>query len=496
MKAFISRSRSSSNATSQLRRAFTTTSNKARVQFTSAAKSNKKLSIISAAALTTGSLIYLSSLNTPILNEAKIKKMQRIVILEDDEDDEEEEEDDDEDEHERFERQRQLNIQNKPHLSQVFSLSDFEAIAKAVLPKGAWGYYSTGSDDEVSLRENHYAYGRVFFRPRCLVDVDSVSIEHEMMGANFAAPFYITAFAGSPMAHPDAERNLQQAAGKENISHMIPFQLSYSADEYHNSLLPGQQNFQQLHFYTQEQFDKAGEFFKNLETSRPNVKAVFINVDLATIGNREKDSKIRAALDPASNDELAVFTTSDAKYFTMTWKHFEELKKLTNLPIVLKGVLNRYDVLKAAELGFAGAVISNHGGRQLDFAMPPLEILIESKKLLKEKNLDANFDIFVDGGIRRGSDIIKALCLGAAGVGLGRPFLYAMSGYGEPGVQKAIQILKSEMVRDMKLLGVTSISELNEDMVDATSLKYKGIQSSDMLYNYNYTEMPPPKFKS
>ena len=128
--------------------------------------------------------------------------------------------------------------------------------------------------------------------------------------------------------------------------------------------------------------------------------------------------------------------------------------------------------------------------------MPPIEVLAQSKKLLKEKNLDKGFELFIDGGVRRGSDIIKAICLGASGVGLGRPFLYAMSGYGEEGVERAIKILKTEMLRDMKLLGVNSISELNEDMVDISSLQFKGLNSDDRLYNVNYSEMPKVPFST
>ncbi|KAG7830443.1 hypothetical protein KL920_002081 [Ogataea angusta] len=420
----------------------------------------------------------------PMFNDSRKKK--RIIFLDDDEDDEDEED--------RKERERQEAIANKPSLSTVYSLTDFESIAKRVLPEGIWGYYSTGSDDEISLRENHYAFGRIFFRPQCLIDVSSCSLDTEMLGTKLSAPFYITAFAGSPSAHPVAERGLRNAAGLENIIHLIPFQLSFPVEEYQAGLKPGQQNFYQLHFYNKKQFDEAPEFFKKLE-SMPNIKAVFINVDLNALGNREKDSKIRARIDSGTTEALEVYAHSDVKYFNLTWDHVKQIQQMTKLPIVLKGVLNKNDVLKAAEAGLAGALISNHGGRQLDFAMPPIEILAESKQLLKEKGLDKNFELFIDGGVRRGSDIIKALCLGASGVGLGRPFLYSLASYGEEGVQRAIQILKTEMIRDMKLLGVSSISELNEDMVDITSLKYKGLQTRDHLYDQNYTPMPDPPFR-
>lgn len=435
-----------------------------------------------------------------VKNDTKRKSNRRIIVIEDDVDDEDEEDEDEEEtseeREERLEKERQDRIKNKPPLSQIFNISDFEFVAKQVLPLGTWGYYSTGSDDEFSLRENHYAFGRIFFRPKCLVDVTKASTESgEIFGATFDAPFYCTAFAGSPMAHPDAEKNLILAAGNEKIPYLVPIQCSYPLDTFMSFAKPGQENFHQVHFYTEEQLENAPEYFKNIEDNYPNIKAFFINVDLPCLGNREKDSKIRAALDPSVNDGLSLFAAPTIKYLNLTWKDMEKLKNSTKIPIVLKGVLRKEDVLKAAELGLGGCLLSNHGGRQLDFAMPPIEILAQSRKLLRENGIkDEDFKMFIDGGIRRGSDIIKALCLGADAVGLGRPFLYAMASYGQPGVERAMQLLKEEMLRDMKLLGVNSVKELNEDMVDIESLKFKGISSSDILYNSNYTNMPPPPF--
>ncbi|GMG20375.1 unnamed protein product [Ambrosiozyma monospora] len=459
-------------------------------------KSDKKFH---AAGVTIATGLALFTTHQTLLNDSNKKKKHRIIIIDDDEDDEEEDDDDDVDdeyEAEKREEKRKEAIANKPPLTSILSINDFEAVAKAVLPLGTWGYYSTGSDDEFSLRENHYAYGRIFFRPKCLVDVSDVSLETTLFGCKFDAPFYITAFAGSPMAHSDAELNLIRGAYKEGIPHMIPYQVSFPLDNFMKEAGEGQENFYQVHFYTEKQLAEAPQFFKGIETKYKNVKAIFINVDLPAIGNREKDQKVRALLDPDAGDALAIFASSTVEYKVITWDDIIRIKNSTNLPIALKGVLRKEDVLKAAEIGLSGCIISNHGGRQLDFAMPPVEILAQSKKLLKEKHMDKDFHIFVDGGIRRGSDIIKALCLGAAGVGLGRPFLYAMAGYGQPGVERAAKILKAEMVRDMKLLGVKSIDELNEDLVDIESLKYKGIQTTDSLYGLNYTEMLAPKFKN
>lgn len=442
------------------------------------------------------SLLVTGVLSSTVYNESKRKR--KIIVIEDEDDEEDEDEETEEEREDRLEAERLQRLKNKPDLSQIFNISDFEYVAKQILPYGVWGYYSTGSDDEFSLRENHYAFGRIFFRPKCLIDVQNVNIKSkDIFGVVFDAPFYCTAFAGAPMAHEDAEKNALRACGNKEIPYLIPIQLSFPFDEFMKGAKPNQKNFQQLHFYTQEQVDNAPNFMKNLEDNYPNIKAVFINVDLPCIGNREKDSKIRASLDPTVTDELNVFASSTGEYKNITWDDIDRINKSTSLPIVLKGVLRKEDVLKAAQIGLGGVLLSNHGGRQMDFAMPPIEILAQSKKLLNENGFGdkKDFHLFIDGGIRRGSDIIKALCLGASAVGLGRPFLYSMAAYGQPGVERAMDILKEEIVRDMKFLGVNSVDELNEDLVDIESLKYKGISTSDHLYNYNYTEMPPPPFK-
>lgn len=446
----------------------------------------------SALAMSLGATAVLSA---TVHNDSKRKR--KIIVIED-EDEEDEDEESDEDREERLEAERLERLKNKPELSQIFNISDFEYVAKQILPYGVWGYYSTGSDDEFSLRENHYAFGRIFFRPKCLVDVHEVSTKSkDIFGIEFDAPFYCTAFAGSPMCHEDAEKNALRACGNKDVPYLIPIQLSFPFDEFMKEAKPNHQNFQQIHFYTQEQLENAPAFMKNLEDNYPDIKAVFVNVDLPCIGNREKDSKIRASLDPTVGNDLNVFASSTIEYKSITWDDIDRINKSTSLPIVLKGVLRKEDVLKAAQIGLGGVLLSNHGGRQMDFAMPPIEILAQSKKLLNENGLGdkKDFHLFIDGGIRRGSDIIKALCLGASAVGLGRPFLYAMASYGQPGIERAMDILKEEIVRDMKFLGVTSVDQLNEDLVDIESLKYKGISTSDHLYNYNYTAMPPPPFK-
>lgn len=385
-------------------------------------------------------------------------------------------------------------IARKPSLSHMFNISDFEHVAKQILPKTTYTYFATGSSDEFSLRENHYAYSRVFFRPRVLQDVGEVDTSSTLLGNEVSVPIYITAFAGSLLAHSLGEFNLMNAAYKEGIIQMVPKILSFSQKEFFNQVPEDQRQWYQLHFDNQEELENMAMYARQLN-SLPNIKGIFINVDLADLGNREKDSKIRAEDEISASSLKSCVDNGNVHYpKKLLWSDILRFKSMTDLPIALKGVQRGEDVVMAAENGISGVILSNHGGRQLDFSRPPLEVLVETKRMLKEKGLENQIEIYIDGGIRRGSDIIKALCLGAKGVGLGRPFLYAMSGYGEEGVTRVIQILKHEMKNNMKLLGVGRIEDLNEDLVDIESLKFRNPAINDRLYDSAYQELSSPKF--
>lgn len=179
----------------------------------------------------------------------------------------------------------------------------------------------------------------------------------------------------------------------------------------------------------------------------------------------------------------------------MSWKIIDRILATTDLPVGLKGVQRGEDVVIAAEKGIKAVVLSNHGGRQLDFSRPPLEVLAEARAMLKEKNLEDSIEIYIDGGVRRGSDIIKALCLGAKGVGLGRPFLYAMAGYGEEGVSKLVSILQLEIQNNMRLLGVRKIDDLNESFIDCKNLTLRNPKAGDSLYDEAYQPLIFQEFK-
>lgn len=202
---------------------------------------------------------------------------------------------------------------------------------------------------------------------------------------------------------------------------------------------------------------------------------------------------------------------------SLSWKDIPYFKSITKMPIVLKGVQRVEDVFMAVEYGVAGVVLSNHGGRQLDTAPSGIEVLAEVMPELRKRGLENKIEIYIDGGIRRATDIIKALCLGAKGVGIGRPFLYAMSAYGEKGVNRAMQLLRvcphvspshfwglrlihtspqDEFVMNMRLIGANKVEDLNPSMVDTRGLFTHTVSTAgDTLTVSAYDALVSPVFR-
>ncbi|EDO16188.1 hypothetical protein Kpol_1014p5 [Vanderwaltozyma polyspora DSM 70294] len=396
-----------------------------------------------------------------------------------------------------------------PSIGAISNLYDFEYLASHILSKQAWAYYSSAADDEVSLRENHSAYHRIFFKPKVLVDVSEIDLSTEFFGQKSDAPFYATAAALGKLGNPaEGEKDITRGVGQGStkVPQMVSTLASCSIDEVMGARVSENQPIW-FQLYVNSDRKITNDLVKHVEEL--GVKALFVTVDAPALGHREKDEKVKFSANQKESTNMLKEAKVDAdadgasralsKFIdpSLSWKDIIELKKLTKLPIIIKGVQRSEDVIKAAEIGCQGVVISNHGGRQLDFSRAPIEVLAESKPELEKRNLDKNFDIFIDGGVRRGTDILKALCLGAKGVGLGRPFIYANSCYGAAGVQRAVDILREELEMSMRLLGVTSVKDLNEDLLDLSALKYRSVsvphdELSQSVYKHlAFTEFRP-----
>ncbi|CAO3663499.1 unnamed protein product [Umbelopsis vinacea] len=356
--------------------------------------------------------------------------------------------------------------ENKPFLEEMLNAFDFEGVAKSVLKPDAWAYYSSGADDEITLRENHSAFHRLWLKPRVMVDVEKVDMSTTLLGTKSSMPLYITATALGKLGHPDGEKCLTWASGQEGIIQMIPTLSSCSFNELIEAKTENQTQWFQL--YVNKDRKITEKLVKHAEAS--GVKGLFITVDAPQLGRREKDMRQKySAEDPeqivvakakVSRSQGAARAISSFIDPSLNWKDIEWFRSITKMPILLKGIQTAEDAVLAARHGCQGIVLSNHGGRQLDFAPSAIEILPEVMDALKAEGLDKNFEVYVDGGIRRGTDIFKAIALGAKGVGIGRPALFAMSAYGTDGVARLIQLLKDELEMVMRLMGTPTIADI------------------------------------
>ncbi|PLB35991.1 L-lactate dehydrogenase (cytochrome) [Aspergillus candidus] len=400
------------------------------------------------------------------------------------------------------ETERQERMKLMPSLAACYNLLDFEEVARNVMKKTAWAYYSSGADDEITMRENHSAFHKIWFRPRVLVDVENVDYSTTMLGSKCSIPFYVTATALGKLGNPEGEVVLTRAAHDHNVVQMIPTLASCSFDDIVDAKRGDQVQWLQL--YVNRNRDITKRIIEHAEAR--GCKGLFITVDAPQLGRREKDMRSKfsdtgSSVQADSGDDVdrsqgAARAISSFIDPSLSWKDIAWFQSVTSMPIILKGVQRVEDVLLAVEHGVAGVVLSNHGGRQLDTARSGVEVLAEVMPALRERGWDSKIEVYIDGGVRRATDILKALCLGARGVGIGRPFLYAMSAYGQPGVDKAMQLLKDEMEMNMRLIGARSIAELNPSFLDTRGLTggHSAVVPSDTLSLRAYDPLQGPRF--
>ena len=353
------------------------------------------------------------------------------------------------------------------------------------------------------MRENHSAFHKIWFRPRVLVDVEKIDMSTTMLGAKVDIPFYVTATALGKLGNPEGEVVLTRGARKHNVVQMIPTLASCSFDEIVDAKRDDQTQWLQLYVNKDRAITK--RIVEHAE--KRGCKGLFITVDAPQLGRREKDMRSKFSdvgsniqntggenVDRSQGAARAISSFIDP---SLSWKDIPWFLSITRMPILLKGVQRVEDVIRAIESGVHGVVLSNHGGRQLDFARSGIEVLAEVMPVLKDRGWEKRIEIYIDGGVRRATDIIKALCLGAKGVGIGRPFLYAMSAYGLPGVDRAMQLLKDEMEMNMRLIGCSSIDQLNPTLVDTRGLHvHSTTVPSDTLGVSVYDPLISPQEKS
>ncbi|PVF94761.1 FMN-dependent alpha-hydroxy acid dehydrogenase [Serendipita vermifera] len=334
-------------------------------------------------------------------------------------------------------------------------------LAREMLSSTAWAYYSSSAENEASHKNNLSSFGRYWFRPRVMRAVGEVDLSTTILGIPTSLPIFVSPAALAGLGHPEGEVNITRAVGREQIIQGISSNASRSIEDIAAAKLADQPLFFQL--YLNKDREKSAEILRKVE--RLGFKAVMLTVDAPVLGKRERDIKNR----PPSEDKEDTGRTGVAaqmdSYFevNLEWRDITWIKSKTSLPVIIKGVQTVEDVELAIEHGAAGVLISNHGGRQLDYAPAPIDVLYELRQ--KRPDVFDKAEIYIDGGIRRGTDVLKALALGARAVGLGRPFLYANGTYGERGVTRLIRILEEELDTNMRLVGARKVSELTSEMV-------------------------------
>jgi L-lactate dehydrogenase (cytochrome) len=365
-------------------------------------------------------------------------------------------------------------------LGYILNTYDFARNARRRVSKEAWDYLVSAADDEVTYRENEQSFNNIWIRPRVLLDVSGlIDTSLNLLGRKSAAPIFISATAMGRLYHPDGEVELCRGAYKGKIIQMCPTLGSCSLEEVAKARKPGQGQWFQLYVNTDNVLNE--KIIKGAEAL--GFDALVVTVDVAVLGKRERDQRNKVS--DISNVPKAQGNVVDKSQGVsralssfvnpgLSWDAIRWFRTLTKLPIILKGIQTKEDALLAARSGIVrGIIVSNHGGRQVDFARPTVDCLEEvilALRTEKSIKINVNFDVYVDGGIRRGTDIFKCLALGAKAVGIGRPAMFALASHGSDGVQHLVNLMTEELRVCMMHTGCRSLNDINRSHIEIRSL--------------------------
>ncbi|MBV8953852.1 MAG: alpha-hydroxy-acid oxidizing protein [Solirubrobacterales bacterium] len=333
------------------------------------------------------------------------------------------------------------------HGPAVISVADLERIATDTLAEGALAYYAGGAGSELTLRENLAAWQRLRILPRVLVGAGERDPSIELLGRRRPHPLIVAPVAYQGLAHPDAElATARAAAATGTIMSLSTF--ANASIEAVAQAAPDAPRWFQLYVFRDRGFSR--ELVARAEAQ--GYEALVITADLPVVGVRERELRFPVEVAGAATPgDLSERIDPDLK-----WADVARIATDTALPVLVKGILSPADAALAAEHGARGVVVSNHGGRQLDTVVPAAEALAPVVQAAGE-----DLEVLVDGGIRRGTDVLKALALGARAVLVGRPVLWGLAAGGEQGVRQAIEILLGELDVALALSGAVRAQALN-----------------------------------
>lgn len=344
---------------------------------------------------------------------------------------------------------------------------DFMPLAKAKLDPIAWDYLEGGSEDEAALRDNREAFNRVILRPRALIDVSKIDLSVDLFGVKLSHPILLDPVGGKNCFHADGENVVAAAAARAKT-----MQISNGGI---GKLMQAGQG--PVHFQITTGGDlRSTQAMKSFvaRTKSQGAIGVCFTTDIMYVSHRERNihnkfernwceigipkRDAQGKLPPPRSPESA--GTYPERPSTPTWDSLKEFRQLCDLKIVLKGILTKEDTQRAVEAGVDGVVVSNHGARQLDHVGGTIEALPECVAGAAGK-----IPVLLDGGIRRGTDILKALALGAKAICIGRPYMYGLAAFGGPGVERVIELLRTELALDMGLAGVANLKQIDRSLV-------------------------------
>ena len=341
------------------------------------------------------------------------------------------------------------------------NVGDYERLAAERLEAGAHGYYAGGAGDELTLRDNVVAYQRWQLRPRVLVDVAECTTKTTVLGHELSMPLVIAPVAFQRVAHPDGEVGMARAAGAVGTAMCLS---TLATSTFAQVAETGAQRWFQLYVFSDRQV--TAELIARAREA--GFTALLVTVDTPVLARRERDQRTGFTIPP----EITVAAlghggVTPAEAFaqvspSVTWHDLERLVAESGLPVVVKGVLTAEDARLACDHGVAGVVVSNHGGRQLDGVSATIDALPEVVEAI-----DGRIEVLIDGGVRRGGDVVKALALGAGAVLAGRAPLWGLAVDGEAGARAVLELLRDEIRVALGLIGCTSPAAVTRDHVQA-----------------------------
>ncbi|KAI0009024.1 FMN-dependent dehydrogenase-domain-containing protein [Xylariaceae sp. FL0662B] len=381
---------------------------------------------------------------------------------------------------------------SKPPLENLINARDFELAAETSLTPKAWAFVSSAATDCLTKGRNSSVYADIILRPRVLRDVSKVDVSTTMLGHRIATPIFCAPTSMGKLIHPEGERELGRGCQRLGIPQCVSTSCSFPLPEVMDAVEEEERKSadgSNIPVFFQLYVDKDRRKSERLlqMVRKRGVKAVFLTIDAPVIGKREADERLKAdeslrlpmSGQQAKNDKKGGSLGRIMGNFidaSVTWDDVAWLRKqVPGLPVVLKGIQTSMDAVKAMEVGVDAIYITNHGGRSLDTAPATIIVLLELQKCCPQ--IFDKMEVYIDGGITRGTDIFKALCLGARAVGIGRGFLYALN-YGKEGIEQFVNILTDELETTMQQCGITGLDQVHPGLLN-TSVVDHAVPGSD-----------------